>query len=195
MVNSETTVEAGGEPPVELEAVLDGIRATAYRWDFASDRIEWAKNASAVLGGIDVDALGRGRAFALHIDPKHAAGRYEGVRGVTAAEPDASIPYSLQYRFMPEGRRGRASVWVEERGVCITNAQGEPVRAQGTIRVAGDRRRARQHVAADTAEPTGGPSRAELTGTLSQLLSGRGQEPKGAFLLIGVNDLARINET
>jgi diguanylate cyclase (GGDEF)-like protein len=196
MVNSETTVEAGGEPPVELEDVLDGIRTTAYRWDFASDRIEWAKNASAVLGGIDVDALGRGRAFALHIDPKHAAGRYEGVRGVTAAEPDASIPYSLQYRFMPEGRRGRASVWVEERGVCITNAQGEPVRAQGTIRVAGDcRRGARQHVAADTAEPTGVPSRAELTGTLSQLLSGRGQESKGAFLLVGVNDLARINET
>ena len=126
MVNSETTVEAGGEPPVELEDVLDGSRTTAYRWDFASDRIEWAKNASAVLGGIDVDPLGRGRAFALHIDPKHAAGRYEGVRGVTVAGPDASIPYSLQYRFMPEGRRGRASVGSRSAAFASRMPKGNP---------------------------------------------------------------------
>lgn len=197
MAESETTVAADAEPHVELEDVLDGIRTTAYRWDFASDRIDWAKNASAVLGGIDIGALGRGRAFALHIDPKHAAGRYDGIRGAAKAAPNASLPYTLQYRFMPEGRRGQAAVWIEERGVCITDAKGEPVRAQGTIRVAADRRRrTRPQTAAAAADPSGLPSRAELTGTLSQLVSGRGgREAKGAFLLVGVNDLARINET
>ncbi|MEM8644500.1 MAG: hypothetical protein AAGF09_06415 [Pseudomonadota bacterium] len=129
MEKSETMVAASDELQVELEDVLDGIQTTAYRWDFASDRIDWAKNAGTVLGGIKIDALERGRAFALHIDPRYAADRYDGVRGGARPTPDASIPYALHYRFMPEGRRGKAAVWVEERGVCVTDAAGQPIRA------------------------------------------------------------------
>lgn len=197
MDRSETTAASGDEPHVELEEVLDRLQTTAYCWDFASDRIDWAKNACAVLGGIDIGAVVRGRAFALHIDPKHAAARYDDVRRVAKAPANASIPYALQYRFMPEGRRGKATIWVEERGVCITDARGEPVRAEGTIRVAAERRRrSRPQSVAAGAEPSGIPSRAELTGMLSQLLSGRaGRDTKGAFLLVGVSDLTRINET
>lgn len=196
MDNSDTTAAAVGAPHVELEDVLDGIRTTAYRWDFVTDRIDWAKNAGAVLGGVDVSALRRARAFALHIDPKHAADRYDSITGGTGAAPDSSLPYALRYRFLPEGRRGKAALWIEERGVCVTNAQGEPVSAQGTIRVTDDRRRHMRTQAAGGSEQTGLPSRAELTGTLAKLISSSsGREQKGAFLLVGVNDLTRINET
>ncbi|MEM8575414.1 MAG: EAL domain-containing protein [Pseudomonadota bacterium] len=197
MEKSETMVAASDELQVELEDVLDGIQTTAYRWDFASDRIDWAKNAGTVLGGIKIDALERGRAFALHIDPRYAADRYDGVRGGARPTPDASIPYALHYRFMPEGRRGKAAVWVEERGVCVTDAAGQPIRAQGTMRISNDRRR-RERARLDAAPEAVSalPSRAELTGLISQLVSGNaGGDTKGAFLLVGVNDLNRINET
>ena len=28
--------------PLDVEQVLESVRATAYRWDFATDTIEWA---------------------------------------------------------------------------------------------------------------------------------------------------------
>ena len=51
--------------PLELEQILACVRETAYRWDFASDRIEWAANADTVLGVADTEKIARGRAFAL----------------------------------------------------------------------------------------------------------------------------------
>ncbi len=47
-------------PPLELEEILTAIRETAYRWDFASDRIDWAANAETVLGVADPESIGKG---------------------------------------------------------------------------------------------------------------------------------------
>ena len=44
--------DAGGQPP-DVEAILSSVRETAYRWDFKSDRIDWAPNAAAVLAVAD----------------------------------------------------------------------------------------------------------------------------------------------
>lgn len=197
MAKTNTADVSGERPHVQVDDVLDGIRTTAYRWDLGSDRIDWAKNAAVVLGDIDIAALRRGRAFALHIDPKHAAERYDGVTGRAKAAPNASHAYALQYRFLPNGRRGKTALWVEERGVCTTDDRGDPVRAQGTLRVVGDRRqRARPQGAPGDQDSPRLSNRAELTGTLAKLLSSRGgRTEKGAFLLVGVNDLTCINET
>jgi hypothetical protein len=50
----------GAERPLDLEEILQSVRETAYRWDFASDRIDWAANAQAVLGVADMARLGKG---------------------------------------------------------------------------------------------------------------------------------------
>jgi hypothetical protein len=55
--------------PLDLEEILESVRETAYRWDFATDRIDWAANAETVLGIADMAELGKGRAFALRVDP------------------------------------------------------------------------------------------------------------------------------
>ena len=55
--------------PLELEDILTTILETAYRWDFASDRMDWAANAQTVLGVGDPEMIGKGRAFALLVDP------------------------------------------------------------------------------------------------------------------------------
>jgi diguanylate cyclase (GGDEF)-like protein len=150
-----------------------------------------------VLGVEDMAKLRQSRAFALHIDPQHAGARYDGVTGAPNAEPGAALRYSLHYRFLPEGRRGKAALWVEDTGVCFTDADGRPVQAQGTLRVVEDRRREdRTQVTGSHDEHTGQLSRARITEALSDLLSNASRAPlDGAFLLVGVNDLTLINET
>jgi len=185
------------QAPLDLEQVLESVRATAYRWDFNTDTIEWAENAQGVLGLDGIAKLRKGRAFALHIDPEHAGGRYDGVTGGPHAEPGAALRYTLHYRFLPEGRRGKTVLWVEDSGVCFTDADGRPVQAQGTLRIVDDRRqKERTELAATRDELTGQLNRTRLTEALSNLLSNASRSPaKGAFLLAGVNDLTLINET
>jgi diguanylate cyclase (GGDEF)-like protein len=183
--------------PLDLEQVLESVRATAYRWNFSTDTIEWAANAAGVLGVDDIAKLRRARAYALHIDPEHAGSRYDGITGAPHAEPGAALRYSLHYRFLPEGRRGKASLWVEDTGVCFTDADGRPMQAQGTLRVIDDRRRQeRTHLSGSHDELTGQLNRTRLTEALTSLLSDASRSPmNGAFLLAGVNDLTLINET
>jgi diguanylate cyclase (GGDEF)-like protein len=199
-VGSVVDLETRGSevrPMLELDQVLESVGATAYRWDFNTDTIEWAANAGAVLGGIDTAQLAKGRAFALHIDPEHAGARYDGVTGGPHAEPGAALPYTLHYRLLPNGRRGTAALWVEDLGVCFTDADGRPVLAQGTLRVIDDRRQHdRVRLAGGKDDLTGQLNRTRLTEELSGLLSDAARSPiNGAFLLAGVNDLTLINET
>jgi len=185
------------QEPLDVEQVLESFRATAYRWDFATDTIEWAENAAGVLGVPDIDKVRKGRAFALLVDPEHAGPRYDGITGGPHAEPGAALRYCLHYRFLPEGRRGKAAFWVEDTGVCFTDADGRPLQAQGMLKVIDDRRRhERMHFVGNRDELTGQLNRARLTDALTNLLSTASRSPvDGAFLLAGVNDLTLINET
>ena len=114
--------DATNASPLELEDILTTILETAYRWDFASDRIDWAANAQTVLGVGDPEMIGKGRAFALLVDPAHAGPRYDGITGGPHLPPGTELRYCLRYRFLPDGRRGRAAVWVEDTGVCAIDA-------------------------------------------------------------------------
>ncbi len=183
--------------PLDIAQVLESVGATAYRWDFNTDTIEWADNAGTRLEVADMAKLGKGRAFALHIDPEHAGARYDGVTGAPRAEPGAARRYALHYRFLPDGRRGKPALWVEDTGVCFTDADGRPVQAQGTLRVMEDRRQEdRTQPASGHDELTGQLNRARITEALGDLLSNTSRSPaNGAFLLAGVNDLTLINET
>jgi diguanylate cyclase (GGDEF)-like protein len=178
-------------PALDLEEILASVRETAYRWDFASDRIDWAENAATVLGVADPGQLLKGRAFALLVDPEHAGGRYDGI---THVAPETEIRYSLHYRFLLAGRRGRTALWVEDTGVCTIDADCRPKQAQGTRH----RRpaRARRAPALLGSKLTGQLNRTRLTEELTNFLSGAGRAPASVgFLLAGVNDLTLINET
>jgi diguanylate cyclase (GGDEF)-like protein len=184
--------------PLELEEILTSIRETAYRWDFETDRIDWTPNAKAVLGIADPEKIDKGRAFALLIDPEHAGPRYDGITGGPHAAPGSELRYCLRYRFLPEGRRGRAVLWVEDTGVCSIDAEGQPRLARGTLRAIDGRREKEDRPVyfATHDELTGQLNRTKLTEELARFLGNAGRTPtKGAFLLAGVNDLTLINET
>jgi diguanylate cyclase (GGDEF)-like protein len=194
----ETAGAASPAQALDLADILASVRETAYRWDFKSDRIDWAANAESVLGVADREKIARGRAFALLVDPEQAGARYDGITGGPHAAPDSEIRYCLRYRFLPEGRRGRAALWVEDMGVCRIDANGRPSVAQGTLRAINDRREKEERLLylGSHDELTGQLNRTRLTEELSQFLGNAGRNPaKGAFLLAGVNDLTLVNET
>jgi hypothetical protein len=120
------TQRPASEPGFDLDEILKSVRETAYRLDFATDRMEFAENAVSVLGTGDAAALGKGRAFALMVDPEHAGARYDGMTGGADAAPRSEVRYSLHYRFLPQGRRGKKALWVEDTGVCTIDAEGTP---------------------------------------------------------------------
>jgi diguanylate cyclase (GGDEF)-like protein len=195
--NAEPDDEAPNET-FDLEQILATVRETAYRWDFASDRIEWAANAEVVLGVADKEKLARGRAFALLVDAEQAGARYDGITGGPHVAANTEHRYCLRYRLLPDGRRGRASLWVEDAGVCRSNDEGHPSVAQGTLRVINDRREKeeRLHFLGSHDELTGQLNRTRLTEELTRFLAHASQNPaKGAFLLAGINDLTLVNET
>jgi hypothetical protein len=128
------------EASLDLEQILASVRETADRWDFASDRIDWASNVETVLGVADTEKIARGRAFALLVDPEQAGARYDGITGGPHVAPETELRYCLRYRFLLEGRRGRAALWVEDTGVCSIDVESRPSVAQGTLRVINDRR-------------------------------------------------------
>ncbi len=183
---------------LDLAGVLTAVRETAYAWDFASDRIDWAENAAEVLGVAEEAKLARGRAFALLVDPEHAGMRYDGITGGPHVAPETEVKYCLHYRFLPEGRRRRSALWVEDTGVCSIDRDGRPSLARGTLRVIDDRREKEERLLflGSHDELTGQLNRTRLTEALTRLLSQAGRvSAKGAFLLAGVNDLTLINET
>ncbi len=185
-------------PEFDLAKLLTAVRETAYSWDVASDRIDWAENAADVLGVADAAKLARGRAFALLVDPEHAGARYDGITGGPHVAPATEVKYRLHYRLLPEGRRGKSSFWVEDTGICFIDKDARPRLAQGTLRVIEDRREKEERLLflGSHDELTGQLNRTRLTEELTQLLSIAGRGPaRGAFLLAGVNDLTLINET
>jgi len=189
--------DAGGTGKLDLEGILKAVRETAYRWDFASDEMAWAANAGAVLGLAEGAPL-RGRAFALLVDPEHAGSRYDAITGGTQVGPETEVKYRIQYRFLPEGRRRRAAVWVEDAGICRVGVDCRPKFAQGTLRVIEDHheREARLRFLGSHDELTGQLNRTRLTEELSSFLADASRRPRnGAFLLVAVNDLTLINET
>jgi diguanylate cyclase (GGDEF)-like protein len=186
------------ELPLDLEAILQSVRETAYRWDFGSDRIVWAGNAASVLGMADIAGLERGRAFALLVDAEHAGRRYDAITGGPHVGPETEVKYHIQYRVLPEGRRGRAALWVEDVGVCRIGVDFRPKFAQGTLRVIDDRRAQEERLLylSSHDELTGQLNRTRLTEELTAFLADSNRQPRsGALLLAAVNDLTLINET
>jgi hypothetical protein len=167
----------GATRPLDLEEILESVRETAYRWDFASDRIDWAANAETVLGIADMAELGKGARLRSAGGPRAGGRRYDGITGGPHVAPGTELRYCLHYRFLPEGRRGHAALWVEDTGVCSFDADSRPTKAQGTFQVIDDRREKEERLLylGRNDELTGQLNRTRLTEEITQLLSSAGR--------------------
>ena len=139
-----------------------------------------------------------GSAFQLLIAPEHVAQRLDSIGGAQAPEPGKSIPFRVQYRFSPSGRRSDISLWLEDHGRWWAGPDGSPVRARGVIRVINERYWEEQRLLfrSDHDELTGQLNRMRMTEALGAVIarSERTAHPC-AFLMVAVNNLAVINDT
>lgn len=181
----------------DLVGVLSSIDETAYIWDLATDRIEWESNAIAVLGVDDISQIQTGAGFDRFIAPEHARIRMSAFNGGSPKTQVTGTPYRMQYRILPQGQRG-IPVWIEDHGRWWPDADGRPQRARGVLRVVADSIMEEQRLLYrnDHDELTGQLNRARLTEALNSVIARcMRSEGQAAFLMVAINNLAKVNET
>ena len=191
--------DAAEGSPLELEEILTAIRETAYRWDFATDRIDWAANAETVLGVADPERSARHaplRSWSIRSMPARAM---TGSPAVRMPRPGPSCAIASAIASFPRDAAAAPRCGSRTRGVCSIDAEARPRLAQGTLRIIDNRRHDQEErllYLGNHDELTGQFNRTRLTEELTRFLGTAGRTPaKGAFLLAGVNDLTLINET
>ncbi|WP_421693269.1 EAL domain-containing protein [Aestuariivirga sp.] len=168
----------------------------AYCWDVPSDRIDWSPGAGGVLG-CEPAAVDSGRHFASLLDPQNLTSRYDTVLRGGGTDEGAGVFFRIEYRFMPGGRTGRESFWLEDQGRWHADADGRPARVFGTLRRIDERHRQEQHLSflGHCDALTGLMNRGRLMEALGGALAASEREGTScALLLATIINLPVVNE-
>jgi diguanylate cyclase (GGDEF)-like protein len=183
----------------DLECINRAIKAVGeacYHWRIEDDVLRWSDNATAVLG-CDSAALASGRAFASFLDPENFTSRYDTVMRSSLADQGDGVPFQIEYQFRPEGRSGRAHVWVEDHGRWFAGPDGRPIEVYGTVRRIDDRHKRDQQLSfLGNCDPlTGMMNRGRLAEALGEAMTVAAREGSScAFVIAAINNLAVVNE-
>lgn len=174
-----------------FKVALEGVGDAIYDWTSANDELKWSNSIRAVLSEGAADQLKTGRAFLEGMTEDGRAARDRELRLAILGQTSFSVEY--QYSF-----GGGQPVWLEERGTCFLDDQGNLARIVGVVRDVSDRKKheARLTFLATYDELTGHLNRARLCSTLTEALTQahRHGQP-GAYMVIGIDGLAVINES
>ncbi|MGU3496808.1 EAL domain-containing protein [Xanthobacteraceae bacterium A53D] len=198
-------------PPLDTAAqMLDALSAAlcaVYVWDLATDRISWSPNAGDLLGREALERLQTGRGF-LEVaglsatEPSHHG--FNPIATDTPAAGGAEIPRREAPKQEEPAREGsgylaalRLSLspdaeprWAIEQGRWFRTADGRPDRAVGTLQFLPH---SMSRLSASAFDPlTGLPSRRHLSHVLATLP--HGPEARWAMMLVGLDNLGRIND-
>lgn len=187
-----------GKPDsLDLTSALDAAGETVYQWDFQSDRMTWAGNAAKLLELNDLSAVLTGAAFHQLIDADYANQHFEAIHNILDSDDGNGIPYSVQYKFRPLGRRNSSILWIEDHGRCYAGPMGTPAYARGILRVINHRYQKEQRLLylSQHDELTGHLNRIALTDELGKALEELKMENGvGAFIMVALNNLTHIND-
>ncbi|WP_156922048.1 GGDEF and EAL domain-containing protein [Azorhizobium doebereinerae] len=179
----------GGRPPARLDtldgtlAALSATKCAVYRWDLRSDQIDWSPNAAEIFGADALHHLSTGAAF------RKAGGLAPaGASRAPAAAPPEGTPYesTLRLQLSP----GDPPAWALDQGRWFAAPDGGPAVAVGTVHLLpyGSGR-----LSGGALDPlTGAPTRRHLGEALAILP--RGPAARWALMLVGLDDLGRIND-
>ena len=190
--------DAAPRPPLGSQAVagiLSSIGEAAYQWDLKSDALSWADNAGAVLTIGDVARIATGRSYARYLDPANLLTRFDAVTRSGDRDGGTGVPYQVQYCFCPRPGDG-CKLWVEDTGRWFAGPDGRPLRASGVVRVINERHAREEHLAYLSRFDglTGEMNRLQLIEVLRVAVEAASRQPSCGFLLVSVDNLARLNE-
>jgi hypothetical protein len=183
---------------LDLVGILSSVDATAYVWDIKTGRIDWERNACAILNIPELDQIATGAGYHALIAAEHLNRRLEAFSRSVGSDRMRGVPYRVQYRLLTGGRRSGNAIRVEDQGRWWPGSDGHPERARGVIRILHEQYLEEQRllVRNDLDELTGQLNRIRLTEALSTVLSRTERDRQScAFLMVAVNNLAVINDT
>jgi diguanylate cyclase (GGDEF)-like protein len=178
----------------QTSTILASLGQAAFAWDVATDALQWSEHVGAVLPDIPLAALSSGAEFAKLIEPKRSI-RLDALTQSAPVHGGDGTPYRIEY-----GVRASISapvLWIEESGAWFAAADGRPARAQGIIRINNERRaRDEQLLKLTRHDPlTGELNRTHLIASLAEAIEQTTRfRTACAFMLIGIDHLARIND-
>jgi diguanylate cyclase (GGDEF)-like protein len=180
--------------PPQASTLLALLGQAAFVWDIATDAMAWTDHAAAVFPDIPAQALASGAAFSQLIEPTRSI-RMEALSPSPLARGVDGAPYRIEY-----GVRASTSapvLWIEESGVWFAGPDGRPARVQGIVRLNNERHaRDEQLMKLSRHDPlTGELNRTHLIAQLAETIEEVTRfRSTCAFMLIGIDHLARIND-
>ena len=182
--------------PIDAATILAAVGEVAYVWDLVTDELCWGPNAADVLGIATLTSISSGRSYAALLDPGSPANRYDTIVGSSARDDGRGIAYELHYSLRPPD--AAAARWIEDTGRWFAGPDGKPIRAAGILRVVTERHLREQRLAqlSATDSLTGEMNRMRLCQALEEALeqAARYRTTIG-FILVGIDDLGRINRS
>ena len=175
-------------------SILASLGQATFVWDLTSDALAWSDNAAAIFADIPPQALASGAEFAKLIEPSRAS-RTDALGQSQPARSGEGAAYRVEY-----GVRISTSapvIWIEETGCWFAGPDGRPARAQGVVRVNNERHaRDEQLLKLSRHDPlTGELNRTHLIASLAEAIEECARfRSTSAFLLIGIDHLARVND-
>ena len=171
-----------------VRAAIGASGDILYRWDILSDHLTWAGEIEEVLGEGE-QAIASGHGFNNRIHPEDLPRRLKAL----SDHFSQGDTYDCEYRI--RNAQG-VVIWVHDRGRVELDANGMPRAMSGVMRIITQRKQneARLERIANYDELTGHFNRARLRDELDHALSfSRRFRLEGAFLVIGVDKLAMVN--
>jgi diguanylate cyclase (GGDEF)-like protein len=178
----------------QTSSILASLGQAAFVWDIASDTISWSDHAGAVFPEIPASALSSGAELARLIEPDRAI-RTDALHLSPPVHGADGTAYRIEY-----GVRASTSapvLWIEETGCWFAGPDGKPARAQGIVRINNERHaHEEQLLKLSRNDPlTGELNRTHLVAALAETIEEAQRfRTSCAFMLIGIDHLARINE-
>jgi diguanylate cyclase (GGDEF)-like protein len=180
--------------PPQASTILASLGHAAFVWDIASDAMAWSDHAASIFSDIPSEALASGAEFSKLIEPARSI-RSDALSPSPLARAPDGAPYRIEY-----GVRASTSapvLWIEESGAWFAGADGKPARVQGIIRLNNERHaRDEQMMKLSRNDPlTGELNRTHLIAQLAETIEEVTRfRATCAFMLIGIDHLARIND-
>jgi diguanylate cyclase (GGDEF)-like protein len=177
----------------QTSTILASLGQAAFVWDIATDTIAWSE-ARAVFPDIPAGSLATGAEFSKLIEPVRTI-RSDALGHTPPARGGDGAPYRIEY-----GVRTSTSepvLWIEETGCWFAGADGRPARVQGIVRVNNERHaRDEQLLKLSRRDPlTDELNRTHLIASLAETIEEAARfRTSCAFMLIGIDHLARIND-
>jgi diguanylate cyclase (GGDEF)-like protein len=179
----------------EIAGILSSIGEAAYRWDIATDGLAWSGNVGSVLA-VEPAAIATGRLYAALLDRDNMQTRFDAVMHSVQRDDGRGVPYQIEY-CLCLGSEPHSKTWIEDTGRWFAAADGRPARAHGVIRIVNERHAQQERLSflSRFDALTGEMNRWHLTEVLGEALQDaiRFRSSCG-FLLVAIDDLARINE-